>query len=265
MKTAIAIAAHPDDIEFYMAGTLLLLKRAGWEIHYMTVANGSCGSVRYDAAQTRAIRRKESARAAAVLGAHYHSSLVNDLEILYDLKPLRRLAAVIREVKPSIVLTHSPQDYMEDHENTCRLTVTAAFARGMRNFATQPSRPAIDAQLTIYHAMPHGLCDGLRCRVAPELYVNTASVHVFKREALACHRSQKEWLDATQGMDSYLIAMDHLSRAVGQMSGRFKHAEGWRRHSHLGFCEEEDDPLRDALGRRYRVNTRFERLLDRGF
>ena len=30
MKTAIAIGAHPDDIEFYMAGTLLLLKKAGW-------------------------------------------------------------------------------------------------------------------------------------------------------------------------------------------------------------------------------------------
>ena len=45
MKTAIAIAAHPDDIEFYMAGTLLLLKRAGYEIHYMNVANGNCGSV----------------------------------------------------------------------------------------------------------------------------------------------------------------------------------------------------------------------------
>src|SRR2546426_3901836 len=248
MKTAIAIGAHPDDIEFYMAGTLLLLKRAGGEIHYMTVANGSCGSVRYNVAQTRAIRRKESIRAAAVLGAYYHSSLVNDLEILYDLKPLRRLAAVIREVSPSIVLTHSPQDYMEDHENTCRLTVTAAFARGMQNFSTQPSRPAIDAEVALYHAMPHGLCDALRRRVAAELYVNTASVHALKREALACHRSQKEWLDVSQGMDSYLIAMDHLSWAVGRMSGRFKHAEGWRRHSHLGFCSEANDPLRLALG-----------------
>src|SRR6185369_1352086 len=35
MKSAIAIGAHPDDIEFYMAGTLVLLKRAGWEIHYL--------------------------------------------------------------------------------------------------------------------------------------------------------------------------------------------------------------------------------------
>ena len=43
-KTAIAIAAHPDDIEFFMAGTLMLLGRAGYELHYMNIANGCCGT-----------------------------------------------------------------------------------------------------------------------------------------------------------------------------------------------------------------------------
>ena len=64
MKTAIAIGAHPDDIEFYMAGTLVLLQRVGWEIHYLNVANGCCGSVQYNAKQTRIIRRAEAKRAA---------------------------------------------------------------------------------------------------------------------------------------------------------------------------------------------------------
>ena len=45
---AFAVAAHPDDIEFMMAGTLILLGRAGYELHYMTIANGSCGSERLD-------------------------------------------------------------------------------------------------------------------------------------------------------------------------------------------------------------------------
>ena len=44
-RRAFAIAAHPDDIEFLMAGTLVLLRDAGYEIHYMNVANGACGSV----------------------------------------------------------------------------------------------------------------------------------------------------------------------------------------------------------------------------
>src|SRR5437870_1683743 len=109
-KVAMAVAAHPDDIEFYMAGTLLLLRHAGYEVHYMTLASGSCGSLQHSAAKMRATRRAESKRAAAILGATFHPSLVDDLEVLYDLPALRRLAAVIRRVNPTIVLTHSPQD-----------------------------------------------------------------------------------------------------------------------------------------------------------
>jgi N-acetylglucosamine malate deacetylase 1 len=41
MGSAIAVAAHPDDIEFMMAGTLLLLKRAGYEIHYFNLLSGN--------------------------------------------------------------------------------------------------------------------------------------------------------------------------------------------------------------------------------
>ncbi len=93
-----AIGAHPDDIEFYMAGTLLLLKKAGYEIHYLNVASGNCGSTQHDAAATRSIRKTEARAAARILGAHFHGSLTDDLEILYNLQLLRAVAAVIREV-----------------------------------------------------------------------------------------------------------------------------------------------------------------------
>jgi N-acetylglucosamine malate deacetylase 1 len=261
-QTALAIAAHPDDIEFCMAGTLLLLKQAGWEIHYLTVASGNCGSSQHSASKTRAVRRREAQAAAGLLGAQFHSSFVDDLEIFYDATSLRKLAAIIREVQPTILLTHSPQDYMEDHMNTCRLAVTAAFARGMPNFRTQPARPSTDQPVTLYHALPHGLCDGLRQRIVPGAFVNTASVHAAKRAALACHSSQKKWLDVSQGMDSYLHTMDEMSISVGLMSRRFQHAEGWRRHAHLGFCAPEADPLREALAKHYLVNTRYERTLN---
>ena len=109
--------------------------------------------------------------------------------------------------------------------------------------------------------MPHGLRDGLRRRGTPGSFVNTTSVHATKCDALAAHRSQKDWLDASQGMDSYLKAMDEMSLAVGKLSRRFKHAEGWRRHSHLGFSASEFDPLRQALGRHYFVNQKYEAAL----
>ncbi len=258
---ALAIAAHPDDIEFYMAGTLLLLKAAGWEIHYLNLSTGNCGSTTMSAAKTRATRRIEAKRAAKILGAHWHPPMCDDLEILYDLKTLRRLAAIIRDVKPAIVLTHSPQDYMEDHMNTCRLAVTAAFARGMPNFRTTPPRRAIDGDVTVYHAMPHGLRDGLRRPIIPGAFVNTTFVHATKREALAAHASQKAWLDASQGMDSYLLALDEMSLAVGKLSRRFPHAEGWRRHLHLGFSSGDTDPLAEAMGRDYLVNIAYEHSL----
>ena len=260
-SSAIAIAAHPDDIEFCMAGALLLLKTAGWEIHYLNLSTGNCGSTAMNAAKTRATRRAEAKRAARILGAHWHPPMCDDLEILYELKTLRRLAAIIRDVKPSLVLTHSPQDYMEDHMNTCRLAVTAAFSRGMPNIKTTPPRRAVEGDVTVYHAMPHGLCDSLRRRVIPGAFVNTTSVHATKREALAAHASQKAWLDASQGMDSYLLAMAEMSMAVGKMSRRFKHAEGWRRHLHLGFSSGAIDPLAESLGMKYLINSSYERGL----
>jgi N-acetylglucosamine malate deacetylase 1 len=264
-KTAIAIGAHPDDIEFYMAGTLLMLKKAGYEIHYLNLSSGNCGSTEYNSATTRSIRKTEGRAAAKILGAHFHDSITDDLEIIYSLDLLRKLAAIIRDIKPSVVLTHPPQDYMEDHTNTCRLAVTAAFARGMPNFKSTPTRPVGDYPTTLYHSMPHGLRDGLRRRVIVGAYVNTTSTHKLKRDALAAHKSQQNWLDVSQGLNSYLLAMEDMSLELGRMSKKFQHAEGWRRHLHFGFCGPDDDPSRAALGRNYLVNKAYEESLENGF
>ena len=259
--SAIAIAAHPDDIEFVMAGTLCLLREAGYRTHYLNVSTGSCGSLVHGAAELRRIRRREARAAAAILGAEFHESRADDLEIIYGLPLLRQVAAVIREVRPTIVLTHSPQDYMEDHTETCRLAVSAAFARGVPNFVSRPRRPAWMGDTTIYHAMPHGCCDGLRRAIVPGAFVDTTSVREKKLAALACHESQHAWLQASQGMNSYLRDLERMGREIGRRSRRFRFAEGWRRHSHMGYCARDADPLRDALGEKYLVNRAYERGL----
>jgi LmbE family N-acetylglucosaminyl deacetylase len=254
---ALALVAHPDDIEFLMAGTLLLLKQAGLETHYMTLSSGNCGSMRLGPTRTRIVRRRESINAAKILGSTYHESICDDLEIVYSVELLRQVAATIREVAPTILLTHSPQDYMEDHTNTARLAVTAAFSRGMPNFRTTPARKHIAGEVTLYHAMPHGLRGPLNELVIPEFFVDTTAVHLRKRQALAAHASQKDWLDATQGMDSYLRVLDDMSRTVGEMSHRFEHAEGWRRHNPLGFCAPDADPLRELLAPNHHFNQYY--------
>ncbi len=259
---AFALAAHPDDIEFMMAGTLLRLGEAGYELHYMNLANGSCGTEHHTHEEIVALRTDEARAAARVLGAKFHAPLVDDLEVYYTSELVRRVTAVIRDVAPTILLLQSPQDYMEDHMISVRLGVTAAFCRGMRNFASIPQRPPVLNDVTVYHAQPYGLRDGLRRLVRPGLYVDVTSVIDRKREALACHKTQKEWLDASQGLDSYLHTMEEMSREVGVLSGRYEYAEGWRRHLHLGFCPPDADPLREALGDKAFVSEAYERSLD---
>lgn len=262
-KTAMAIGAHPDDVEFMMGGTLALLRQSGFETHYLNVANGCCGSAEYNARQLRIMRRAEGKAASGALGAVYHESLVDDLAIYYEPNLLRKLASVIREVNPRILLVPSPQDYMEDHMNTCRLAVTAAFVRGMRNFKTVPARKPVESEVTVYHAMPHGLRDPLRRRVIPGAFVDTTSVHDIKLTALKQHLSQQRWLETSQGMNQYLLTMEAFGHEVARMSGRFKFAEGWRRRLHYGFCPEDSDPLKEALKERYLINNDYETSLEK--
>ena len=140
-----------------------------------------------------------------------------------------------------------PNEYMEDHSITCRLTVTAAFTRGMKNYQTAPSVPAIDNEVTLYHSLPYGLIDPFKKTVVPELIVDVSDVIDKKTTMLAKHKSQKEWLDRSQGLDSYLKTMQDCSRQIGKMSGKFEYAEGWIIHDHRGFCSENADPLTDTL------------------
>jgi len=239
----LAAVAHPDDIEFMMAGTLLLLQSAGAALHFWNLSSGDCGSTTMPREELIATRRAEAGESAALANATLHPPLFADFRIFYDEPSLRRVAAVVRAIRPTIILTHSPEDYMEDHQNTARLVVTAAFARAAPNFPTEPPQPPWTAPVAIYHALPHGLHDALRRPVPADFFVNISPVLARKHALLACHRSQQAWLDATQGMSAYLDSMTAMGRAAGAQSGRFEHAEGWRRHSHLGFATADFDPL----------------------
>ena len=261
MSVAMAVGAHPDDIEFAMAGTLLLLKEAGAEIHMWNLANGCFGTAVHEREEIIELRWEEAQESARDACAAIHPPLVDDLAIVYEVALVARVAAVVRTVKPDILLIPSPQDYMEDHSNTSRLLVTAAFARGMKNYETDPPTEPWAGDMVLYHAMPHGLRDMLRRIVRPGTYVDVEPVLDMKRAMLARHRTQEEWLDASQGVGSYLDEMEAMSRKVGEMSGRFTFAEGWRRHSHFGFSPTESDPLKKLLKDRCWADPLYEQEL----
>jgi len=244
---ALAMAAHPDDIEFMMAGTLLLLKQAGAEIHMCNLANGCYGSQVYSKDEAARVRAQEAQAAARVAGAVWHPSLFDDVGLYYDAPSVAKVTAVVREIQPDIVLTTSRYDYMEDHEYAARLTCSAAFNRCLPSYVTDPPVPSTNKPVAIYHSLPHALMDMMRNPVVPEFCIDVGSVMDQKREMLAQHKSQSEWLDATQGMGSYVESMVHAAHDVGSRYGGCEYAEGWRRHNHMGYCGAGFAPLQTML------------------
>jgi LmbE family N-acetylglucosaminyl deacetylase len=213
-----------------------------------------------DAMETARTRAQEARNSAASIGAKFYPSVTPDIEVYHERPIIRKVGAVIREAAPTILLVPSPQDYMEDHTNACRVAVTAAICRNIPNFETDPPTKSIDNEMCIYHAQPHEHVDQLRNFIVPDFVVNTTSVIDTVRGMLCCHRSQKEWLDATQGSDDYIKWMESAARRMGELSGpstssgcstgsgcRFEFGEGWRQHSWMAYGPKEFDPLRAAL------------------
>jgi LmbE family N-acetylglucosaminyl deacetylase len=258
MPSVLALFAHPDDIEFVAAGTLALLSKRGWDIHLMNLANGCCGSTTTSREETARIRLVEAKQAAGHLHATHYEPIFNDLDIAYTQDAIIHLLGILRRAQPSIILTHAPVDYMEDHMQTCRLAVTAAFAKGVPNYPDPSDARYLDAyysDVTIYHAQPHGNRTPLGQVVRPGLGVFVDGVMQTKQAMLAEHRSQQQWLKESQGMNSYIQTMFDLgSQVAGMFRSRVaedrlgRYAEGWTKHLHLGFSAKEIDPLQEALG-----------------
>jgi len=243
----LALFAHPDDAEFLCAGTLFLLADRGAVIHLATLTAGDCGSTILPSAEISRVRLKEGQRASALLGAQFTSLKEKDLLVLYDRPTLRKVMELVRGVDPSLVFTHSPSDYMLDHEITSRLCQTACFGAMAPNFRTAARNPAkpLRAIPHLYYAQPAGCTDILGKEVMPSLCVNIGSSLENKERMLSCHESQQAWLKSQQGMTGPIDNMRKMAAWTGALVG-FEWAEGFRQHLGQGF--PSDDKLRDLLG-----------------
>lgn len=265
MPRVLALMAHPDDIEITCAGTLLLLKAAGWDVHLATMTAGDLGSVTLSAAAIARLRRKEAAASAALIGAGYTCLGFKDLTLQHSERAKRIVAGVLRAVRPDVLITHPPRDYMADHEETCRLAREAAFASTMPNWATLPvpgarvsrkAAPPCERVPTLLYADPIDLVDWTGQRAPASYLVNISSVIDRKAEMLAAHASQREWLRQQHGEDEYLHWMRRLGaeRARDFRKKGVTHAEGFTQHLGHGFPKA--DLLTPALGEvRVRVGT----------
>jgi LmbE family N-acetylglucosaminyl deacetylase len=250
-STILSVLAHPDDAEFLCAGVLIRLAREhGWHVHIATMTPGDCGSMDTCADEIAATRRAEGARAAAVIGATYHCLEERDLRVYYAERPLERVTRLLREVRPDVVLTHSPADYLLDHEMTSTLARAAAFGAPVPNFfAGQGHAPALPHIPHLYYCDAIEGKDALGRAVEPTFFVDISPVIDTKAEMLAAHASQRDWLFKHHGMDHYVQSMRAWSARRGREAG-VAHAEGYRQH--LGHGYPQDNLLARVLGALYR-------------
>jgi LmbE family N-acetylglucosaminyl deacetylase len=244
-KTVLAIGAHPDDIEILCAGTLALLHDQGWGSVFATMTPGDCGSTTMAREEISRVRKAEAAASAAMLHGSYHCMECDDIFIAYDRPTLLKVIKLIRQVRPTIVMTMSPKDYMVDHEMTSAVVRTSCFSAGIRNIEVDGTEPFMKMPY-LYYFDPIDGKDilGTACRAST--IVNISTTMAIKEQMFRCHASQQSWLQAHHEIDDYInSSLKQLSAKRGKEIGAL-FAEGFRQH--LGHAFPQDNILERELG-----------------
>jgi LmbE family N-acetylglucosaminyl deacetylase len=243
MTRVLAIHAHPDDVEILAGGTLALLSAAGHTITIATMTAGDCGSAELSSEQISAIRLKEARAAAKLIGAEYHCCGFADLEIFNDSTSRRRVTEVLRIMRPDIVITASPVDYMADHEITSALVKDACFGAPAALYRT--ASPPLDGIPHLYYMDPLTGFYPDGTEAIRDFCVDVSEVFLTKRAMLEQHASQRDWLRKHHGMDDYILQMEAATRAAGEKYG-IQFGEGFRQYR--GHAYPRTPLLQDLLG-----------------
>jgi len=163
-EVVLAVGAHPDDVEIGVGGILSAHRAAGDDLTILTLSRGGRGG---DAD----LRQHESLAAAELLGARLFLKDLVDTEIEGGGPTVRLIEEVVREVRPTVVYTHSAHDRHQDHRAAFEATIVAT--RGAATVACyQSPSSTIDFRPTRF--------------VAIERFIER------KIELLACFASQSE-------------------------------------------------------------------------
>jgi len=145
IQHALAVMAHPDDVDFSAAGLVAQLTDAGAQVTYCLVTDGQAGGFDQSIERTTmaSIRREEQTKAAAEVGV---SELIflgrMDGEVMFDLGLRHDITRVIRKVRPQIVITQPPEISVvsvygshADHVATGQATWAAVYPDARNPFA----------------------------------------------------------------------------------------------------------------------------------
>jgi LmbE family N-acetylglucosaminyl deacetylase len=193
-ESAMAIVAHPDDIEFSCAGTLARWAQAGCRISYVLCTSGDVGIARKGMTKQQAaeIREAEQRDAARVIGAQEVIFLHEPDGMLQATLELRKkLVREIRRFRPEVVITGDPtivwagENYINhpDHRAAAAAALDAVFpAAGQPNLFEELEAEGLQA-----HKPRKVYVTG---RTQTELFVNITDTIDLKIAALRAHKSQ---------------------------------------------------------------------------
>jgi LmbE family N-acetylglucosaminyl deacetylase len=185
IKRALCIVAHPDDIEFYCGGAVLLMTRRGVTVDFVLATSGDKGT--RDASKTPAkvarTREREQELAAEVMGVQRVAFLHHpDAELVESLELRHEFVREIRATKPDVLLTFDPNvpyRFHPDHRVVGRVALDAAWPSARDPLAFPKSGPA--------HETAEAWCFG---GLQPTLELGVTEVLGKKIEARLAHASQ---------------------------------------------------------------------------
>ncbi|MFP6867830.1 MAG: PIG-L deacetylase family protein [Nitrospinota bacterium] len=193
----LAIAAHPDDLDFRLAGSAALWAREGRHVEYLICTSGEKGFNGDGASsrsieERRAIRESEQRAAARVVGVkEVHFLRHPDGELANTLGLRRSLVRIMRQVKPSLVISDDPAKdtydsfygYHSDHRAIGQAVFDALYpAVGNENFFPELMEEGLGPH------KPKEAYFGSRDR--PDTWIDISKTFDLKVKALACHKSQ---------------------------------------------------------------------------
>jgi bacillithiol biosynthesis deacetylase BshB1 len=174
----LAIAAHRDDVELTCGGTLIKSAKLGRRTGIVDLSQGEMGT-----RGSAAIRQRESERAAEVLGVCVRENLgLPDAGITNTTETRAALAAVLRRLRPSIVIAPAPQGRHPDHRVTAELVRDACFVAGLAK--VRPEVPKHRPRKLIYSITYR------EDYAKPTFVVDISDEFERKLEAIRCYGSQ---------------------------------------------------------------------------
>lgn len=228
---ALAVGAHPDDVEFSCGGTLLKLVTLGYRVGILDMARGELGT-----RGTAEIRTREAAESARVLGLAIRDNLdLPDGHIWVDEDSRLRLVRRLREYRPRVVFTHYWDDPHPDHAHTSVIVREAAHVAGLAKYDKDTGQGRFRPHAVAHFMFPR--------TVAPSFVVDITDFAPRKQQAALCYKSQlydpnSPEPETNVSSEAFLRRLDARQRFYGSLIG-VEHAEAFVVREALNI----DDPV----------------------